>query len=193
MRLISSGIVRSKLRKPGLDVGDADAEFCGDERAGERRVDVADDDHPIRAFAHENGLEGEHDASRLLGMAAGADLEVEVGTRQAEIAKESVRHRLVVVLPGVDEHLRDFVRALPDLVDERRDLHEVRPRADDVQKLEHQTLITSLWPTTTGGRISWRGGGGTIPLRFSSIFAPEHAAENGETDEDDGAADRHRD
>ena len=47
-----------------------------------------------------------HHARRLRRVRAGADAEQVVGLRHAELLEEDLRHRRVVVLPGVDEHVR---------------------------------------------------------------------------------------
>ena len=56
-RFCSSGIVQSRER-PRLDVGDADSELGGRERAGERRVHVAAHDDELGAL-FEHALEGD--------------------------------------------------------------------------------------------------------------------------------------
>ena len=50
-RLISSGIAAVEAAQPGLDVRDRHALLHGDQRAGERRIDVADDEHAGRLRA----------------------------------------------------------------------------------------------------------------------------------------------
>ena len=52
----------------GLDVGDPDAHLGADQGAGHRRVDVPDDDDPIRLLPLADGLEADQDAGRLDGM-----------------------------------------------------------------------------------------------------------------------------
>ena len=61
---------------------------------------------------------------------AGADLEVVIRARDAELGEEGVRHVGVVVLPGVDDDVADAgpPRGGPR---DRRELHEVGARADD--------------------------------------------------------------
>src|SRR3954447_15515545 len=62
-------------------------------------------------------------------MGAGADVQQVVGLPDPEVAEEHLRHRLVVVLTRVHEHLLDAT-TLERCHDGCR-LHQVRPRADD--------------------------------------------------------------
>ena len=87
-----------------LDVHDRHALLARDEAAGQRRVDVADDDHAARAELVDDRLEAPHDLGRLHRVRARADLEVDVGRRQLEVGEQALVHRDVVVLAGVDEH-----------------------------------------------------------------------------------------
>ena len=74
----------------------------------------------------------------LLGVAARADLEVDVGLGHAEIGEERRRlMRCVVVLTGVDQELAERVRRAVHAPDDRRHLHEVRTRADDIDYFQH--------------------------------------------------------
>ena len=102
-RLISSGIVRSKLRRPGLDVADRDPEPRRAERRGEGRVDVAGDQDQVGALGAQHRLEPLEHPGGLLAVAAGADAEHVVGLGHAELLEEDLRHRPVVVLAGVDD------------------------------------------------------------------------------------------
>ena len=116
----------------GFDVSDADAEFLGGEGAGNRRVHVSHDDHPIRTMFQARRLERHHDARGLLGMRAGAHLQVDVGLGNAEVAEEVVRHVPAVVLAGVDEEqIGGGMPVSPrgERPVNRGDLHEVRAGA----------------------------------------------------------------
>ena len=74
--------------------------------ARQRRVDVAGDDHEVRALLLEDRLEPLHHLGDLLRVAAGADAEQVVGLRQPELLEEDLGHQPVVVLPGVDDRAR---------------------------------------------------------------------------------------
>ena len=63
------------------------------------------------------------------------------GAGNSSSREERARHRLVVVLPGVDENLRDLVRAPSDGGRDRRHLHEVRPRPHHVENPHHSLSL----------------------------------------------------
>ena len=89
--------------KAGLDMGDLDAALHRDERAAERRIDVADDQDDVGGMIVERLVERGHDARGLHRVARGAHFEMEVGVRNLKVAKELRRHMVVVVLPGVHQ------------------------------------------------------------------------------------------
>jgi hypothetical protein len=61
---------------------------------------------------------------------ARADAEIHVGPRDAEVAEEALRHRLVVVLAGVHQVRRKAAR-FAERAQQWRHLHEVGARAGD--------------------------------------------------------------
>ena len=116
--------------QPGLDVGDRHAALRGDQRAGERRVDVADRRRPGRRRCASS-----HSSNAIITRAVCTACEPEPTPRftsgggDAEVDEQRLRHRPVVVLAGVDEHRLDArVAQRPQ---QGRDLHEVRPRSGD--------------------------------------------------------------
>jgi hypothetical protein len=114
MRLISSGIRRSKLRSPASTCATATPSFTAEVGRG----------------VGQNALERLHDARGLGRVRARPHAEVDVGPWELQVFEEDLRHVVVVVLPGVDQgevESAAFIELAPD----RRDLHEVRPRADD--------------------------------------------------------------
>src|SRR5262245_27914210 len=60
-----------------------------------------------------------------------------VWLREVEVAKERVRHGRVVVLAGVYDEGLEARGTLLHGGDDRRHLHEVRPRTDDVNDFQH--------------------------------------------------------
>ena len=84
-----------------------DAELHADQRAGERRIDVADHDQPVGPVRRGDLAICDHHPAGLLGMAARADAEMEIGVGQAEIGEDLVRHVGVVMLAGMDQHRRE--------------------------------------------------------------------------------------
>src|SRR5690606_28294570 len=95
-------------------------------------VDVADHQHHVRLLGGDQWLEPPHDLGCLLRVAARANLESDVWPRDTEIPKEHVGQLFVVVLPGVDQQGRE--EAAPgQRPHDWRNLHEVRPGADDTE------------------------------------------------------------
>ena len=121
----------------GFDVRDSDAELRAHERARERRVNVSNDERPIGFFFQHDRLEALHHGCRLRGVRARADAEIHVRLRQAEIVEEGVGHLRVVVLPRMNDERRKLSLAPLHGFDNRRDLHKVGARADDVNDFEH--------------------------------------------------------
>jgi hypothetical protein len=117
--------------QPGLDVRDRDAELGGREGDGERRVDVTAHAHQIGLLLEQHALERLERPRSLHAVRPGADTEEDVGLGELEVRQHLRRHPLVVVLPGMDDALRD-VAAVLERGDDRRHLHEVRARANDV-------------------------------------------------------------
>ena len=74
-------------------------------RSGKRRVRVAVDHQDIRLFLPDDFLNAHQHLARLLSVRAGANAEIVGRFRNAELLKENVRHVLVVVLTGVNNHL----------------------------------------------------------------------------------------
>ena len=60
-----------------------------------------------------------------------------VRSGEPEVSKEGVAHQGVVMLPRMDDERRELTSAPPHRLDHGRDLHKVRPRADDVDDFEH--------------------------------------------------------
>ena len=116
-----------------FDVAEGDPLFRGNERDGRRRVDVSSDEDDVGSVLPADLLERRHDPGGLAGVRVGADLEVDVGPRHAELIEEDARHVLVVVLTGVDEEVRD--PSPEDLLHDGGHLHEIGPRAHDAQDL----------------------------------------------------------
>ena len=112
-------------------MGELDARLGGGECAGQRRVDVAGDDAEVDLPLAQDALDADERLRGLLRVGARADAEELVRGGQAELRDEDLRHRVVVVLAGVDEHeLERWVEGGERPV-HRSHLHEVRPGADD--------------------------------------------------------------
>src|SRR2546429_8571538 len=83
----------------------------------EGRVRIAVDQEPVRLLLERDRLDAGEHRSGLGPVAARSDTQVYIGPRDRELAEEQVRHRVVVVLPGVDEEL--FVCLAQDARDGR--------------------------------------------------------------------------
>ena len=96
---------------PGLDVRDRHARLRARQRARHRRVRVAVDEQHVGALGLDQRLQrGEH-ARGLPGVRAAAEIEPVLRPRQRQLVEEHARELVVVVLAGVDEHLRRARRA----------------------------------------------------------------------------------
>ena len=104
------------------------AHLAGHHRGRHRRVRVAVDQHAVGLVLEDDRLQA---ADHLAGhgtVRPAANLQVDVGCRQLEVAEEGGAHRLVVVLAGVHQHLGVVVAQ--DAAD-GGGLHELRPRPHD--------------------------------------------------------------
>ena len=116
-------------------------QLCRGQRARQRRVDVADDDNGRRLMLEQGRLEPLQHAPGLRAVRPRADGQGDVRPGQAQLPEEDVRHRLVVVLAGMDD-LRVEIRHRAQTLEERRDLHEVGPRAGHEEHTAHRE---GLW------------------------------------------------
>ena len=114
--------------EPRLDVDHGDAQLHGGQPAGERRVRVPVHEHRAGLLLDHELLEHAQHLAGLPAVTAGADPEVEVGCRDAELLEEDVGHTVVVVLTRVDE---DLIVPLAQGAAYRRRLDELRPGSDD--------------------------------------------------------------
>ena len=99
------------------------------QRAGDGGIDIAHHQHGLRPHAFEYGLEAFHHLGRLHGVTAGADFQMMIGTRDAKVGEETVAHRRVVMLAGMQQ-LRDDA-GLGQGRHHRGDLHEIGAGARD--------------------------------------------------------------
>ena len=114
MRLISSGIERSKLRRPDSTCAYGDAELDGNERAGERRVDVARHDARSGCSSANAALEPLRARAPSARRARPSRRRAGRGRlREAELVEEQLRRARVVVLARVDERAARACRAAP--------------------------------------------------------------------------------
>src|ERR1700722_6538299 len=113
-------------------MADANPELGTDQRSCHGGIHVPIDKHQVRLAFEHDGLEAHHDLSGLHRMRAGANRQIQVGWWKTELLKENIRHIDVVMLPGVDEGLRD-VAAVLECSENGSDLHEIGARSDNVK------------------------------------------------------------
>ena len=113
----------------GFDVRHRDEQLGGREGAGKRRVGVPIHDDHRRPGVEEHLLDGLQHPPGLRAVRGRADLQVDVGRRDAEALEERRRHGPVVVLAGVHQHFAHPGRAQRG--GERGRLHELRARPDN--------------------------------------------------------------
>ena len=125
-------------------MGDRDLHLRRGQRRRQGRVDVARDDHQVGPLLGQHRLEPLHHPRRLLGVAAGADLEHVVGRGHAQLLEEDLRHQPVVVLAGVDDRVPSLGQSRPQSADHRRRLDEVGPGPDHVDDAHRAAQYPAL-------------------------------------------------
>ena len=152
----------------GLEVGQGEVQLHRGQRARERGVRVAVDQHPVGAVLVDHRVQRREDAARLDAVRAGADAEVDVRCGDLQVGEEDVRHQGVVVLAGVDDDVV-VARRLQGCGD-RCQLHELRPGANDAEDLHVPCSFRwegGLGPPLGLGQVVLRGTGRRT--------APEHS------------------
>ena len=120
-----------------LEMHDRNPQLRADHRARGGRIDVADDDDPVRLARRAHTFSYAIITPPVCSAwRAAADFQVMVRLGQAQVPEERVRHVGVVVLAGMHDR-----RLAPGFggkrVVERRDLHEVRARRGDQVDVQH--------------------------------------------------------
>jgi len=80
-------------------------------------------------------LERGHYSTRLHGVAARANIEINVRAWQAQLLEQQAVHTIVVMLASMDKELREQIRMFGECGDDGRHLYQIGPRADDVDNL----------------------------------------------------------
>ena len=104
-RLISSGMRRSKLRRPASTWATGTPSFEAASAPASVEFVSPNDEHGVGPRVGEDRLEGEEHRARLLRVVAAADPEAVVRPGSSELGEERSGHRVVVVLARVDEDL----------------------------------------------------------------------------------------
>ena len=120
----------------GFDMRHGDQQLGANQGRGDGGVDVAVDKYQIGIFGQSRLLEAHHDLSRLPGVRAGADFEIDVGLGQGELLEKYLGHVGVVVLAGVHQHLTD-IHFLSKHLHHRRYFHKIWSGTDDVENFHN--------------------------------------------------------
>ena len=151
--------------QPGLEVGDGDAHLRRGERAGERGVHVAGDEHDVGLGVDQDLLERRQHLGRLHAVGAGADAEEDVDLGELQVGQDLVGHPAVVVLAGVDDDLAERLPAL-ERGDDGRHLDEVRARADDVDDGRPAVGDPAVGRLGDENEVRWLRGGHCSPRAY---------------------------
>src|SRR5215510_2875206 len=120
-----------------------DAEFDRGERPRQGGIDVAYHHDDIGAGLGEHRFQTEHDLRDLRSGRRRLHVEVDVRVRELEIGEKAVRHRAVVVLPGMDQE-RARLGPRAELGHDGRDLHEIWAGPDDGRDLQSASPALSI-------------------------------------------------
>ena len=133
-RLISSGMVRSKLRRPASICTSGTFSFAA--TSAQATVELTSPDHynAVGLLGKQNRFEAHHDGRGLPGVGAGAYRHEVVGRRDFEVAEELAGHDIVIVLAGVNED--GFEKPVAHGSNQRGDLHEIGSRAGDADEAD---------------------------------------------------------
>ena len=110
--------------QPGFDVDDRQPSRERSARARQRGIRVSAHEYGVRALALDHLGDPLLAHPQLVGIGAGANLEVVGGPRQARVEDLLRSHLRVVVLAGIDDHLVHMPRQSQR--GERRSLDELR-------------------------------------------------------------------
>ena len=102
-----------------------DPEFRTHHCTGGGRVDITDNDDPIRAVLQTDLLIGDHDITGLLCVRSAADSQMDIRLRDTEVFENRIGHVAVVMLTGVYKDWLCPIRSCKQVI-ERCDFHEVR-------------------------------------------------------------------
>ncbi len=155
----------------GFDMRDRDSELRRRQTTGERRVRVAVDQDSIGLLGGQERLQRDEHPARLVGVAAPVDPEAVVRAGQAKLVEEAARHRVVVVLTGVDER---FVVPGPQRRLQGSGLDQLRPGPDN-----REDVHESARGRATNAAHLQRLAGATTPARSSGTPTPTYATRGG--------------
>ena len=131
--------------QPRFDVNQRNAQLHRHQATSNRPVHVTDHQHGVRSGPKHHGLERLHNLRRLHGVASRTHFQVEVRLGNAQVMKEEPAHVLVIVLPRVNQQRLNGI-ASTIRGHQRRNLHEVGTRPDDVHdanSIPHHARVLS--------------------------------------------------
>src|SRR5579875_2104119 len=132
----------------GFDVRQRYAQLGGDHCSGQRRIRVAVDDHAIRLFLYQNGLQPAHHLARLHALRCRPDAKSVRRLGDLELVKENVGHVAVVMLARMNDGIGDTKPCQHG--SEHRGFYELRARTDHgdrshaALRAEENSRITSM-------------------------------------------------
>src|SRR5262245_12776013 len=108
------------------------------QRACSRGIHISDYKHKVRLLIHNHTFKPLHNPSRLNGMRGRADSQAEIRLRELQIVKKRVRHVVIIMLPGMDEHMVDLLCSAQAIhlfyrLANGCHLHKIRSGSDDRQ------------------------------------------------------------
>ncbi|MCG3118923.1 MAG: hypothetical protein ALAOOOJD_01212 [bacterium] len=120
----------------GLDVGKGNLQLAGAQRAGERGISIAVNNHPVWLLLQQNGLKLGENLSGLLAVWLRANAEMILGLRQAKFLEKHRRHFVIIMLAGVNQ---DFTQITLFGYFMRNDgsFDKLRARANDGDEATH--------------------------------------------------------
>ena len=127
-----------------LEVGEREPQLDRGEGGRDGGVGVAVDEHPVGGQFGEHRVEGGQHPAGLHAVATRADGQLDVGRRDRQVGEEDLRHPGVVVLTGVDDHVR--VSGLGERRRDRRQLDELGPCTDHAHHLHGRYPSQRLTP-----------------------------------------------
>src|ERR1700722_9866566 len=117
--------------QPSLHVRHRNVHLCGGECTRKSRVRISVYDHDVRAIGVQVRLDGLEHAAGLKPLGTGTYSQVGVGAWDLELRKKYLRHRVVIMLSGMDDPVLDAQRGGFHRPRDGRNLHELWTRTDD--------------------------------------------------------------
>ena len=141
---------------------DRNVQLGGGQRPGKGRIGVAVDQKDIRLFGNQRVLNGGELLTGHVSMRTAAEVKPVFRRGKTQLAEEYIRHVVVVVLAGVQQHLFNSI-AVGDGMRQSDRLDELRPRADNGEDFHGHThysdqknLVSSVPSTTEAMRtVQW--------------------------------------